>query len=69
MGYPMAINLRKGMEKDRMLFICDVSEDAISRFRKETEGQGPVEVVSNGWEAANAAVCHHSDLPKVSRGS
>jgi len=65
MGYPMALNLRKGMEKDRTLFICDVSEEAIGRFQKETESQGPVKVVSNGWEAAKAAVCYPFSLPNA----
>lgn len=60
MGYPMAINLRKRMEKDKTLFVCDVSEDAVARFRQEMEGQGPIEVVNTGCDAAKAAVGHSS---------
>ena len=56
MGYPMAKNLRKGLGKDKTLLICDVSKDLINRFIQETQGEGPVEVVSNGFEAAKAAV-------------
>lgn len=60
MGYPMAKNLRAGLGKDKTLLICDVSKEALNRFQKETEGQGPVEVVDNGFEAAKAAV---SEVP------
>jgi 3-hydroxyisobutyrate/3-hydroxypropionate dehydrogenase len=56
MGYPMAINLRSGIDKNTKLLICDVSEDALSRFQKQTEGKGPVEVVKNGYEAVQQAV-------------
>lgn len=56
MGYPMAKNLRAGLGKDKTMLICDVSKEALDRFVQETEGQGPVQVVSNGFEAAKAAV-------------
>lgn len=56
MGYPMAKNLRAGLSGRTTLLVCDVSKEALDRFRKETEGQGPVEVVENGFEAAKAAV-------------
>lgn len=56
MGYPMALNLRSGIDKATKLLICDVSEDALARFQKQTEGKGPVEVVKNGYEAVQQAV-------------
>ena len=56
MGYPMAVNLRNGVDSSTKLLICDVSEDALTRFQKETEGRGPVEVVKNGYEAVQQAV-------------
>jgi hypothetical protein len=56
MGYPMAVNLRNGLSPDYTLLICDVNKDAISKFQKQVEGNGPVKVISNGFEAANAAV-------------
>jgi 3-hydroxyisobutyrate dehydrogenase len=56
MGYPMAKNLRVGLSPDKTLLICDVNVEALARFKTETEGEGPVEVVSNGFEAAKAAV-------------
>lgn len=56
MGYPMAKNLRAGLGPDKTLLICDVNDEALSRFKQETEGQGPVEVISNGFEATKAAV-------------
>lgn len=55
MGYPMAKNLRGGLEPTKTLLICDVSEEALNRFQAETAGRGPVEIVKNGFEAAKAA--------------
>jgi 3-hydroxyisobutyrate dehydrogenase len=56
MGYPMAVNLRNGLSPEYTLLICDVNKDPISKFQKQLAGKGPVEVISNGFEAANAAV-------------
>ncbi|OIW29037.1 hypothetical protein CONLIGDRAFT_598876 [Coniochaeta ligniaria NRRL 30616] len=55
MGYPMAKNLRAGLPKEKTLLVCDVSKEALDRFVQETEGQGPVEIINNGFEAAKAA--------------
>ncbi|ORY14067.1 3-hydroxyisobutyrate dehydrogenase-like protein [Clohesyomyces aquaticus] len=55
MGYPMALNLRKGLSRDYTLLVCDVVPDAVSRFQKDAEGKGPVEVVKNGFEAVTRA--------------
>ncbi|TKA72397.1 hypothetical protein B0A55_05868, partial [Friedmanniomyces simplex] len=63
MGYPMALNLRTKMERDKTLLICDVSEDAINRFKRDTEGRGVVESVGNGFKAAQAADIVLSMLP------
>ena len=56
MGYPMAKNLREGLEPTKTLLICDISEEALDRFQAEAVGKGPVEIVKNGFEAAQAAV-------------
>ncbi len=56
MGYPMAKNLRAGLDPKMTLLICDVNSEAIDRFQEETRGKGPVEVVANGFEAAKVAV-------------
>jgi len=56
MGYPMAVNLRNGLSPDYTLLICDVNEEAIAKFQNQVEDQGPIGVVSNGFEAAKAAV-------------
>lgn len=56
MGYPMAKNLREGLDVGKILLICDVSKEALDRFQAETVGKGPVEVVKNGFDAAQAAV-------------
>ncbi|KAK4239527.1 NAD binding domain of 6-phosphogluconate dehydrogenase-domain-containing protein [Achaetomium macrosporum] len=55
MGYPMAKNLRAGLGPYKKLLICDVNSNALHRFKEETEGKGPVEIVGNGFEAAKAA--------------
>ncbi|CAK7202832.1 hypothetical protein SEUCBS139899_005559 [Sporothrix eucalyptigena] len=62
MGYPMAVNLFKGLDDSKTLLVCDVSEDAISRFHIETDGlrkskpnSPSVSVVKNGFDAAKAA--------------
>ena len=57
MGYPMAVNLRTKMEPDKTLQVCDVSEDAIKRFQSQLEGKGRIDVVKNGFDAVQAAVC------------
>lgn len=64
MGYPMAKNLRAGLSSDKTLLICDVSPEAIERFKSETAGQGPVGMVKNGFEAAKAAVSTTCALQK-----
>lgn len=56
MGYPMAKNLREGLDVGKTLLVCDVSKEALDRFQAETVGKGPVEVVKNGFDAAKAAV-------------
>jgi 3-hydroxyisobutyrate dehydrogenase len=56
MGYPMALNLRKGLDSSYTLLVCDVVPEALSRFQKDAEGMGLVEVVQNGYEAAQRAV-------------
>ncbi|KAF2634327.1 3-hydroxyisobutyrate dehydrogenase-like protein [Massarina eburnea CBS 473.64] len=55
MGYPMAINLRKGLDASHTLLICDVVPSAIQKFQSETSSFGPVEVVPSGYEAVQRA--------------
>ena len=52
----MAVNLRNGLSPEYTLLICDVNKEAISKFQKQVAGKGPVKVINNGFEAANAAV-------------
>lgn len=56
MGYGMAVNLRSKLDKSTTFYVCDISEKAISRFRSELEGYGPIEVVEDGAEASQIAV-------------
>lgn len=55
MGYPMALNLRKGLDDSHTLLICDVSTDALERFQRDTEGKGPVSIVNGGFDAIQRA--------------
>ncbi|KAF1972734.1 3-hydroxyisobutyrate dehydrogenase-like protein [Bimuria novae-zelandiae CBS 107.79] len=52
MGYPMALNLCKGLSPDTTLLICDVVPSALEKFHTDTSSLGPVETVENGFEAA-----------------
>ena len=58
MGYPMAVNLRKGLGKDKAFIVCDVNIDACKQFKEEASQYGNVEIVDNGYQAAQAAVSH-----------
>lgn len=44
------------MDKRKVLLICDVSQQAIDRFQADMESFGPIEVVSNGYEAVKSSV-------------
>jgi 3-hydroxyisobutyrate dehydrogenase-like beta-hydroxyacid dehydrogenase len=55
MGYPMALNLRKGLEDIYTLLICDVSSSALDKFQKDAQGRGPVEIVQSGYDAVEKA--------------
>lgn len=63
MGYPMALNLRKGLSADITLLVCDVSTTAISNFQRDAEGHGPIEIIKNGCEAAQRADAVITMLP------
>ncbi|RMZ87501.1 hypothetical protein DV736_g5279, partial [Chaetothyriales sp. CBS 134916] len=63
MGFRMAANLRSKMRSDKVLLILDVSEEALSRFEKQTAGQGEIRRVKNGFEAAQQANTVISMLP------
>lgn len=56
MGYGMAINLRKRLDHDWTLCICDLNDAAIDRFMTETVDGGPVNVVKSASEAMQTAV-------------
>jgi hypothetical protein len=66
MGYPMAVNLRNGLSSEYTLLVCDVNKEAISKFQKQVAGKGPVEIISNGFEAAKAAVSHSQSIKSSS---
>ncbi|RAR11219.1 3-hydroxyisobutyrate dehydrogenase-like protein [Stemphylium lycopersici] len=66
MGYPMALNLRKGLDSSHTLLVCDVSDDALSRFQKDAEGLGPVEPVKSGFDAVQRADVVITMLPDSS---
>ncbi|KAF5546692.1 3-hydroxyisobutyrate dehydrogenase [Fusarium napiforme] len=55
MGYPMAVNLVKGLGSSKSFLITDVNQEALNGFQSEVKGFGKVSVVQNGSEAAKAA--------------
>ncbi|KAJ4350022.1 uncharacterized protein N0V89_008643 [Didymosphaeria variabile] len=55
MGYPMAINLRKGLPSHYTLLVCDVVPSALEKFHSETLNQGPVKTIQNGFDAVQHA--------------
>ncbi|EAT86776.2 hypothetical protein SNOG_05712 [Parastagonospora nodorum SN15] len=55
MGYPMALNLRKGLDDSHTLLVCDVSSDALARFQNDAKGHGPVSTVDGGYQAVQLA--------------
>ena len=56
MGFPMAVNLRSKIDKSTKIIICDVSPEQIEKYKSTIRGQGEVDVVANGAEAARQAV-------------
>ncbi|KAI8931027.1 hypothetical protein NX059_012038 [Plenodomus lindquistii] len=63
MGYPMALNLRKGIDKSHTLLICDVSTDALTRFQQDAKSNGAIEIIKHGYEAIQRADTVISMLP------
>ena len=61
MGYGMALNLRSKMTKTDTLYICDVSDQVIQKFKSESNG--PIEVVKDGFSATMSADVVISMLP------
>lgn len=51
----MAKNLLAGLSSENTFLICDVSAEALDRFRIEAKGDATVEVIANGFEAAKVA--------------
>ncbi|KAJ5890299.1 hypothetical protein N7504_011109 [Penicillium tannophilum] len=66
MGFPMAINLSKNIGPSATILICDVSADAIANFESQTNDQGLVQVVENGFEAVQKADIVVTMLPNGS---
>ncbi|KAM7199272.1 hypothetical protein V8F33_004520 [Rhypophila sp. PSN 637] len=66
MGYPMAKNLRAGLTPNKTLLVCDINTEALDRFKAETNGKGPVEIINNGFEAAKVANTVITMLPTSS---
>lgn len=58
MGFGMALNLRSKLDRATTMYVCDTDSTAIEKFRSEVGDRGPIEVVANGCEAVQRAVCH-----------
>lgn len=63
MGYAMASNIRKKMDKSATLYINDVNASACTRFKDEYSSYGPIEIVSTAREAADNAKVVVSIVP------
>ncbi|KAL4891997.1 NAD binding domain of 6-phosphogluconate dehydrogenase-domain-containing protein [Aspergillus ambiguus] len=66
MGYPMAINLRRHMDPGTTFFVCDISNDALTKFESKAQSGGPVLRVKNGAEAARLSDIVLTMLPSAS---
>lgn len=57
MGYPMAVNLRSKIGKEKTMVVCDVNAEACEKFKAEESKHGPIEIIGNAYEAMQIAVC------------
>jgi 3-hydroxyisobutyrate dehydrogenase len=55
MGYAMAANIRKKINRKSTLYINDINASACTRFRDQYSSYGPIEIVSTAREAAENA--------------
>ena len=63
MGYGMAVNLRSKLDDKTTLYVCDVSKDAMARFKAQVDHYGPIEVVDSRAEAVTRGDTVFSMLP------
>ncbi|EWZ34071.1 hypothetical protein FOWG_15994 [Fusarium oxysporum f. sp. lycopersici MN25] len=65
MGYPMAVNLVKGLGSSKSFLTVNVNQEALNEFQDEVKGFGKVSVVQNVYEATKAAYIVITILPTV----
>ena len=65
MGYAMATNVRKKLEKSCDMYVYDINREACERFKKESEAAslGRVEVASSAKDVAQHAMTIISMIP------
>lgn len=56
MGYPMAVNLRSKIGKEKKIVVCDINAAVCEKFKAEEWMHGPIEIVENGLKAIEVAV-------------
>lgn len=56
MGYPMAANLRKGLDQDITLLVHDMNAAACESLCHDAQRNNNITIVKSGAEAARAAV-------------
>lgn len=56
MGYPMAVNLRSKIGKEKTIVVSDVDMSVCERFKSDMSEHGPVSIVKNAYEAVRVAV-------------
>lgn len=55
MGYPMALNLVKKMDKDTQFYVFDVVKESVEKFVAEDEGR--IHACGDSKEVADKSVC------------
>jgi hypothetical protein len=66
MGYPMALNIRRKLPSTSKLYVFDVVESALEKFKEESASHGEVIICSSSKEVTDNADTVISMLPEGS---
>lgn len=65
MGFPMATNLLKKMDKSTTFYVYDVVEESVKKLVEA--GKGRVKACASSKEVADKSVCEHISPPQYSK--